>query len=76
MSTAGDVNKLFVFKSLSPMPSNVLPLPLKQTFSLIILIFLKVKVIGFNPGYPLKTFLLYRESGFYLLDTLLFIILE
>ena len=29
----GDVNKLFVFKSLLTMPSNVLPLHRKQTFS-------------------------------------------
>jgi hypothetical protein len=32
----GDVNKLFVFKSLLTMPSNVLPSHLKQTFPLII----------------------------------------
>ena len=32
----GDVNKLFVFKSLLTMPSNVLPLHLKQTFPPII----------------------------------------
>ena len=32
----GDVNKLFVFKSLLTMPSNVLPLHLKQTFPSII----------------------------------------
>ena len=32
----GVVNKLFVFKSLLTMPSNVLPLHLKQTFPLII----------------------------------------
>ena len=35
----GDVNKLFVFKSLLTMPSNVLPLHLKQTFPSIIWIF-------------------------------------
>jgi hypothetical protein len=32
----GDVNKLFVFKSLLTMPSNVVPLHLKQTFPPII----------------------------------------
>ena len=32
----GDVNKLFVFKSLLTTPRNVLPLHLKQTFPLII----------------------------------------
>ena len=35
----GDVNKLFVFKSLMAMPSTVLPLHLKQTFPPIIWIF-------------------------------------
>ena len=35
----GDVNKLFVFKSLFTTPSNVLPSHLKQTFLLIIWIF-------------------------------------
>ena len=35
----GDVNKLFVFKRLLTMPSNVLPLHLKQTFPPIIWIF-------------------------------------
>ena len=35
----GDVNKLFVYKSLMTTHSNVLPLHLKQTFTAIILIF-------------------------------------
>ena len=35
----GDVNKLFVFKSLLTTPSNVLPLHLKQTFLPIVWIF-------------------------------------
>ena len=35
----GDLKKLFVFKSLLTMPSNVLPLLLKQTFLPIIQIF-------------------------------------
>ena len=43
--------------------NNVLPLHLKQTFPRIICIFtefsLKMKGIGLNPGYLLKSFLLY-----------------
>ena len=35
----GDINKLFVFKSLLTTPSNVLPLHLKQTFPPLIWIF-------------------------------------
>ena len=49
----GDVSKLFVFKSLLTRPSNVLPLHHKQTkfeFS--------PKVMGSNPDYLLKYFLL------------------
>ena len=37
----GDVNKLFAFKSLLTMPSNILPLHLKQTFPPIIWIFIQ-----------------------------------
>ena len=48
----GDVNKLFVFKSLLTMPSNVLPLHLKQTFPPII----STEVVGSNLGYLLKKF--------------------
>ena len=50
------VNKLFVFKSLLTTSNNVLPLHLSCPlfeFSL------KVKVMGSNPGYLLKSFLLY-----------------
>ena len=46
-------NKLFVFKSLLTTSSNVLTLHLSSPFSL------KVKVMGSNPGYFLKSFLLY-----------------
>ena len=53
----GDVNKLFAFKSLLTMPSNVLPLHLKQTFPS--MIHCRWKVFGLNPGYLLKSFQLY-----------------
>ena len=56
----GVVNKLFKIKSFLTMPSNVLPLHLKQTFPPIIGFSLKVKVMGSNPAYLLKSFLLYR----------------
>ena len=61
----GDVNKLFIFKSLLTTPSNVFPLHLKQTFPTIIWIFteyeggIHMKEMGLNPGYLLKYFLLY-----------------
>ena len=51
----GDVNKLFVFKCLLTTPSNVLPLQLscpEFEFSL------KMKVMGSNPDYLLKYFIL------------------
>ena len=51
----GDLNKLFVSKSLLTTPSNVLPLHLKQTFPPIIWIF--------TEGYLLKSFLLYHSSN-------------
>ena len=54
----GIVNKLLKTKSLLTTPSNVLPIHLKQTFPPIIWILLKVKVMGLNPGYPLKKFCL------------------
>ena len=54
----GIVNKLFVFKSLLTMPSNVLPLHLKQTFPPIFEFSLKMKVMGSIPGYFFKSFLL------------------
>ena len=39
----GDVNKLFVFKSLLIMPRNVLPLHLKQNFQPMIWIFTEIE---------------------------------
>ena len=48
----GDVNKLFVFKSLLTMPSNVLPLHLKQ----IIWIFTEGEGDGIESRLPFKIF--------------------
>ena len=45
-----NVNKLFSFKTLLTMPSNVMPLHHKH---------LKVRVVRLNPSYLLKSFLLY-----------------
>ena len=50
----GDVNKLFVFKSLLTTPSNVLPLHLKQTFPPIIWIFTEGD--GIKSRLPFKIF--------------------
>ena len=52
----GDVNKLFVFKSLLTTPSNVLPLHLKQTFLPIIWIFTEGEGDGINSRLPFKIF--------------------
>ena len=52
----GDVNKLFVFKSLLTMPSNVLPLHLKQTFPPIIWIFTEGESDGIKSRLPFKFF--------------------
>ena len=56
----GLVNKLFVFKSLLTMPSNVLLSHMRQT----LLPIMKLKVMGWNPDYLLKNFLLcfYRQN--------------
>ena len=51
-----DVNKLFVFKSLLTMPSNVLPLHLKQTFPIVILIFTESEGNGIKTRLPFKIF--------------------
>ena len=56
----GDVNKLFVFKSLLIMPSNFLSLHLKETFPPIIQIFTEGDVDGNESRLPLKSFLLYK----------------
>ena len=58
-----NVSKHIVFKSLLTMPSNVLPLHLKQTFCP--LFEFSVKVMGSNPGYHLKYFLLYLHLYFF-----------
>ena len=55
----GDVNKLFVFKSLLTTPSNVLPVHLKETFPLIIWIFTEDEGDGIESGLSFKKFLLY-----------------
>ena len=54
----GDVNKLFVFKGLLTMPSNVLPLHLKQTFPPIISIFTEGEggLDGIESRLPFKIF--------------------
>ena len=50
----GDVNKLFVFKSLLTIPSNVLPVQLKQTFPRIIWIFIEGEGDGIESRLPCK----------------------
>ena len=55
----GVVNKLFVFKSLLTTLSNVFPLHFKQVFLPIFEFRPKVKVMGLNPGYLVKSSLLY-----------------
>ena len=52
----GDVNKLFVFKSLLTRPSNILPLHLKQTFPPTIWIFIKGEGNGIKSRLPFKIF--------------------
>ena len=52
----GYVNKLFVFKSLLKMPSNVLPMKLKQTFLPIIWIFAEGVGDRIEFRLPLKIF--------------------
>ena len=52
----GDVNKLLKTKSLLTMPSNVLPLHLKQTFPPIIWIFTVGEGDGIESRLPLKIF--------------------
>ena len=52
----GDVNKLYVFKSLLTMPSNFLPLHLNQTFLPIIWIFAEGEGDGIQSRLPFKIF--------------------
>jgi hypothetical protein len=53
---AGEVNKLFVFKKLLTIPSNVLPLHLKQTFLPIIRIFTEGEGDEIESRLPFKIF--------------------
>ena len=52
----GDINKLFVFKSLLTKPSNVLPLHLKQTFLPRICFFTEGEGNGIKSRLPFKIF--------------------
>ena len=52
----GDVNKLFVFKGLSTMPSNILPLHLNEIFVTIIWIFTEAEGDGMESRLPFKIF--------------------
>ena len=52
----GDVNKLFVFKSLLTTPSNVLPSHLKETFKSVIWIFTEGEGDGIESRLPFKFF--------------------
>ena len=52
----GIVNKLFVFKSLLPTPSNVLPLHPKHTFVLLIWIFTEDEGDGIKSRLPFKIY--------------------
>ena len=54
----GGVNKLFVFKSLLTMASNVLLLHPKKNFPPIIRIFTEGEGVGLNQVYLLKSFFL------------------
>ena len=67
----GDVNKLFVFKSLLTMPSNVLPLHLKQTFPPIIWIFIEGEGCGIESRLTFKIFSTLLWFSPYLLATLI-----
>ena len=54
----GDINKLFVFKSLLMTPSNVLPLHLKETFQHIVQILTEGGGDGIESILPFKKLLL------------------
>ena len=70
---AGWCNNLLVFKKLLTTPSNVLPLHLNQTFPPIFEFSQKVKVMGSDPGYLLKSFLLFTWFSWFraFLETIL-----
>ena len=59
----GDVNKLFVFKSLLTKPSNVMPLHLKQTFPPIIWIFTKGEGDWMESRLPFRIFFTLQFSS-------------
>ena len=61
----GDINKLFVFKSLFTTPSNVLPLHLKQTFPPIIWIFTEGDVIESRLPFKIFSTLINISSAFF-----------
>ena len=61
----GDVNKLFVFKRLVTMPSNVLPLHLKQNFPAIIRIFTEGEGDVIESRLPFRIFSTFKEDHFY-----------
>ena len=60
----GDVNKLFVSKSLLTTPNNVLPLHFKQTFPTMIWIFNEGKGDGIKSRLPFKIFSTLNNSEF------------
>ena len=60
----GDVNKLFVFISLLTMPSDVLPLHLKQIFLPIIWIFTEGEGDGIESRLPFKIFSILLTCAF------------
>ena len=59
----GDVNKLFVLESFLTMPSNVLPLHLKQNFPLIIWIFTEGEGDGIKSRLLFKIFSTLRNKS-------------
>ena len=58
----GDVNKLFVLKSLLTMPGHVLTLHLKETFPPIIWIFAEGEGDGIESRLPFRTFSTLRNK--------------
>ena len=63
----GDVNKLFVFKSLLTLFHNILPLHLKQTFPAIIWSFAEGKGDGIKSRLPIKIFSTLKKSPFFVM---------
>ena len=69
----GDVNKLFVFKSLLTTPNNVLPLHLKQTFPHIIWIF-TTEGEGIKSKLPFKIFSTLSATTWYQYERVQFLL--